>query len=114
MRSDRPLIVSILLLAAGLTLIVGYGNGHAGFNAAYPVAGASVQLSIATYGPAAIGGVLLTAFGLLMLVWALICALIGQIQLIGPARREREIVREVPVRKVVRVPDSEKEWIPKS
>jgi hypothetical protein len=98
MRSDRPLIIAVLFLAAGLTLILSYGNGTAGFNAAYPVAGASLQLAITTIGPAAVGGVLLTAIGLVLLVWALICAFIGQIQMIGVTKRdrEREIVRVVP------------------
>jgi hypothetical protein len=106
MKSDRPLIVSILFLATGLTLIFGYCTGTAGFNAAYPVAGASVQLAITTYGPAAIGGVVLTAIGLVLLIWALICAIVGQIQLIGPAVKEREVVRVAPER--------EKEWAAKS
>jgi hypothetical protein len=105
MRSDRPLILSILFLATGLTLIFGYGNGTAGFNAAYPVAGASLQLSIATYGPAAVGGLGLTALGLLLLAWALICGIIGQLQLIGTTPRIRE-------REVIRVPEREKERMP--
>jgi hypothetical protein len=87
MRSDRPLIVSILLLASGLGLIVGYCNGSAGFNAAYPVSGASLQLALTTTGPAALGGLILTVLGLLAMIWALICAFIGQIQMIGKTER---------------------------
>jgi hypothetical protein len=45
------------------------------------------------------GGVVLTALGLLMLVWALICAIVGQIQMISSPER---------------VPDLPREWIPKS
>jgi hypothetical protein len=91
MRSDRPLIVSILLLASGLGLVFGYGNGTAGFNAAYPVSAASLQLAITTTGPAALGGLILTVLGLLTMAWALICAFVGQVQQIG--RPVREIVR---------------------
>ncbi|MGA2852032.1 MAG: hypothetical protein ABSE46_23765 [Terracidiphilus sp.] len=77
MRSDGPLILAVLSVAAGLGVIFSYGVGTAGFNAAYPLAGANLQLSIATAGPAAVGGLALTALGLLILAWALICALVG-------------------------------------
>jgi hypothetical protein len=83
MRSDGPLILAVLFLAAGLGVIFSYGVGTAGFNAAYPLAGANLQLSIATAGPAAVGGLALTALGLLIMAWALICALVG---LFTPAR----------------------------
>ncbi len=91
MRSDRPLIVSILLLAAGFGLILGYGNGSATFNAAYPVSAANLQLAITTTGPAALGGLILTVLGLLALIWALICAFIGPVQSIR--KTEKEVVR---------------------
>ena len=78
MRSDRPLILSVLLLAAGLWLIFGYCHGNAGINVAYPFAGASVRLQLATYGPAAVGGPLLTLVGLLVMAWALFCAIMAQ------------------------------------
>jgi hypothetical protein len=77
MRSDGPLLLAVLFLAAGLTVIFFYGVGTAGFNAAYPFAGANLQLSIATAGPAAVGGLALAALGLLIMAWALICALVG-------------------------------------
>jgi hypothetical protein len=87
MRSDGPILLAILFLAAGLTLIFFYGVGTAGFNAAYPFAGASLQLSIATAGPAAVGGLALAALGLLTLAWAFICAVVG---LFTPARAYRD------------------------
>ncbi len=99
LRSDRPLIVAVLLLATGLGLVFEYGTGTAGFDAAYPVARASLQFSIATYGLAAIGGLALTAMGLLSLILSLIYAIIGQIQLIGPSER---------------LVEREKEWVPKA
>jgi hypothetical protein len=80
MRSDRPLIVSILLLAAGLTLIIAYCNGTAAFNAAFPVSGSTLQFALTTTGAAAVGGAALTAFGLLALLWALVAAIISQFQ----------------------------------
>jgi hypothetical protein len=91
MRSDRPLIVSVLLLASGLALIIGYGTGNAAFNAAYPISAANLQLAITTTGPAALGGLVLTVLGLLAMVWALICAFFGPIQ--SFRKTEREVVR---------------------
>ncbi len=121
LRSDRPLILSVLLLAAGLGLIYAYGAGTANFDAAYPVDHASLQLSIATYGPAAIGGLALTAMGILCLIFALIYAIIGQIQLIGwsekvlvPSERERERERVYATPERERVIEREKEWASKA
>jgi len=77
MRANGPLILAVLFVAGGLGVVFYYGVGTAGFNAAYPLAGASLQLSIATAGPAAAGGLALLALGLLIMAWALICALAG-------------------------------------
>jgi signal transduction histidine kinase len=77
MKSNGPLILAVLFLACGLTIIFVYGAGTAGFNAAYPFSAASLNLSIATAGPAAVGGLALTALGLLFLLWALVCAFVG-------------------------------------
>ena len=77
MKSNGPLILAVLFLASGLTIIFFYGVGTAGFNAAYPFSAATLNLSIATAGPAAVGGLALTALGLLMLLWSLICAVVG-------------------------------------
>ncbi len=81
MRSDRPLIVSVLLLAAGLGLTFGYCNGTVGLNAGYPLSGASLKINVATFGPAALGGPALTALGAALLIWAMICAIFGQLGL---------------------------------
>jgi hypothetical protein len=86
MKSDGPLILAVLFLAAGLTMIFAYGVGTAGFNAAYPFSAANLQMSISTAGPAAIGGLGLTALGLLLLVWALICAIVAQFMTFGTDR----------------------------
>jgi hypothetical protein len=77
MKSNGPLILAVLFLACGLTFIFVYGVGTAGFNAAYPFSAANLNLSIATTGPAAVGGLGLTALGLLLLLWALVCAIVG-------------------------------------
>jgi hypothetical protein len=86
MKSDGPLILSILFLAGGLTLIIVYGNGTAGFNAAYPFASANLNMSITTAGPAAIGGMGLTALGVLLMGWALIAAIVSQFMVFGTER----------------------------
>ncbi len=86
MRPDRPLIVSVLFLAAGLGLTFGYCDGTCALNAGYPLSAASFKLSVSTFGPAAIGGPALTLMGLLLLVWALFCAIVGQLGLVGSSR----------------------------
>jgi hypothetical protein len=90
MKSDGPIILAVLLLAAGLTLIFTYGVGTAGMNAAYPVSAASLNLSIATAGPAAMGGIALLGVGLLVLVWALLCAFVGLFRTDGWGRDRAE------------------------
>ena len=83
MKSDGPLILAVLFLAAGLTTIFAYGVGTANFNAAYPFSAASLQMSISTAGPAAIGGLLLTSLGLLLMVWAVVSASVAQFMVFG-------------------------------
>lgn len=93
MRSDGPLILALLFLAAGLTVIFHFGMGSAAFNAAYPFSAANLQLSIATTGPAAIGGLVMTAVGTLLLLWASICAFIGVLSGFGSDRKDELIER---------------------
>jgi hypothetical protein len=90
MRANGPLILAVLFVGAGLGVISYYGVGTAGFNAAYPLAGASLQLSIATAGPAAVGGLALLALGLLIMAWALICAFVGLFIPAGASRDNLE------------------------
>jgi hypothetical protein len=91
MRPDRPLILSVLLMAAGLGLTIGYCTGNAGISASYPLSGASLRLSLTTFGPAALGGPALTALGLVLLLWACICAIFRQMGLFGtPEDRDEE------------------------
>ena len=79
MKSDYVLIGSVFLLAIGLGLIFGYAQGTAGFSAAYPVSGASLQVSIKTTGLPAMLGFSLTLVGVLLLIAAVISAIVGQI-----------------------------------
>ena len=89
MKPDRPLILSVILLAAGLGIVFGYCHGTVGLNVAIPVSGASFILCTTTTGPGALGGFALTVLGVLLLIWALICSIIGEIRLLGPSRRCR-------------------------
>jgi hypothetical protein len=93
MRSERPLIASVVFLATGLSLIFAYCNGATSLNAAYPLASSALHIDIATNGPAAVGGIALTALGLLLLVWALLAAIVGQIShLFGNYRDPERII----------------------
>jgi len=79
MKSDYVLIGSVLLLTIGLWLIFNYSHGTASFSAAYPVSGASLQVSINTTGLPAMAGVPLTALGLLLLIASAISAIVRQV-----------------------------------
>jgi len=91
MKPDRPLIVSVIVLATGLGTIFGYCHGTVGLNIVIPVSGASFNLCTTTTGPGALGGFALTVLGVLLLIWALICAIIGQIRPIDSSREEPEL-----------------------
>lgn len=83
MKSDRPLILSILFLGAGLALIIAYCTGTTSLNAAYPLASSSVHLEVTASGAAALGGLALSAAGVLLLIWAVLAAIVGQISLLA-------------------------------
>ena len=91
MRADRPLLGAILFLACGLGLIFGYCSGATTFTAAYPFTGSTLHIDVLTNGPAAFGGVVLMAIGLLFLLWATLAAIVGQIsQLFSGSHRDPE------------------------
>jgi hypothetical protein len=93
MRSDRPLIASVVFLATGCSLIFGYCNGTSSLNAAFPIDASTLHFDITTTGAAALGGIALLGVGLLLFVWALLAAIVGQIgQLAGSARDPDRIV----------------------
>ena len=91
MRADRPLLGAIVFLVCGLGLIIGYCNGASSFTASYPFTGSTLHVDVLTNGPAAVGGVVLTAIGLLLLLWATLAAIVGQIgQLFSGSHRDPE------------------------
>ena len=79
MKSDYVLMGSVLLLAIGLALIFGYTHGTVGFNVAFPVSGASLQVSINTTGLPAMAGVPLTLLGVVLLIVAVISAIVRRV-----------------------------------
>jgi hypothetical protein len=83
MRSDRPLLGSVLCLAAGLGVILGYCQGASTFNAAYPFAGSTLHIDVTTSGPGVLGGLALIAAGLVLMVWAVLAAIVGQISVLS-------------------------------
>lgn len=90
MRCERPLIAAIVFLATGLSLIFGYCNGASSLNAAYPLTNSVLHFDITTTGPAALGGITLTALGVLLLLWALLGAIVGQIMHLFHGSEEQE------------------------
>lgn len=78
MSCERTLIAGVVLLGIGLGLIFGYTHGTAGFNAAYPISGTSLQLSINTTGLSAMAGFVATVLGALLLVVAFLQAIAAQ------------------------------------
>jgi hypothetical protein len=95
MRCDRPFIGSVLLLASGLALLFGYCHGTVSMSAAYPLDGSTFNMSVTTTGPAVLGGVVLTALGLLAMLWALVAAIVSQVQLIGSTPERVELPKRV-------------------
>ncbi|HEY1159821.1 MAG TPA: hypothetical protein VGE83_04280 [Terracidiphilus sp.] len=95
MRPDRSLIASVVFLAIGLGFLFGYCHGTAGLSAAIPVSGASFNLCVTTTGPGALGGFALTVLGVLLLLWATLCAIVGQVRLVFAGRKKVEQAKDV-------------------
>jgi hypothetical protein len=76
-KPDIPLICSVILLAAGLSLIFGYVHGNTSFAAAYPFSGTMLHVDFSEVGPGVLGGMALTALGALLLAWAFIAAIVN-------------------------------------
>jgi hypothetical protein len=79
MRPDRPLIGAVASLTAGVALILAYCHGNSALTAGYPFSGCQLHINITTTGPGVLGGVALIAFGLLLMAWALLVAIVNQI-----------------------------------
>lgn len=88
MRADRPLLGAVLFLACGITLILAYCSDATTFTAAFPFTGSTLHIDVLTNGPGAVGGVVLTAVGLLFLLWAVLAAIVGQIGQLFSGRHE--------------------------
>jgi hypothetical protein len=79
MRSDRPVIGSVVCLTTGISLIVAYCHDASSASIVYPLAGSTLHIDLTTSGPAVLGGIIFTAIGLLFLVWALLAAVVSLI-----------------------------------
>ena len=90
MKPDRPLIASILFLAGGLCMTFWYCQGTAGLSAGFPVSSSTIHFSVITSGPAALGGIVLTAVGVALLIWSALVAIFGQLRSIAGESRGPE------------------------
>jgi uncharacterized membrane protein YphA (DoxX/SURF4 family) len=95
MRSDRPLVLAVIFLAAGLGVLFGYCNGTTGFSASYPFTGSILHLEMTTTGVGVMGGLVATAIGLLLMVWAFLAAIVSLFT--GPAVSRERVVERVSV-----------------
>lgn len=93
MKPDRPLIASILFLVAGICMTLWYCQGNAGVSAGFPVSSSTIHFSVNTSGPAALGGILLTFIGLVLLAWSALVAVFGQLSQISGSDRGPERLR---------------------
>jgi hypothetical protein len=82
MRPDRPVIGGVVCLATGIALIVAYCHGATSASAVYPFSGSTLHIELTTTGPAVLGGLLLTAMGVVLLLWSLLAAIVSQISLL--------------------------------
>jgi hypothetical protein len=90
MKPDRFLIAAVVLLASGLYVTFGYCNGTVGFSAGWPISTAALTINVTTNGPGALGGPALVGLGILLLLWALVCAVASQFRHLGSSRKKVE------------------------
>lgn len=90
MKPDRPLIASVSCLVAGICLTLWYCQGTAGLSAGFPVSSSTIHFSVATSGPAALGGIVLTAIGVVLLLWSVLVAIFGQLMLVAGSSKGPE------------------------
>ncbi|MFZ0305678.1 MAG: hypothetical protein WAL75_23515 [Terracidiphilus sp.] len=95
MRSDRPLILAVIFLGAGLGVIIGYCSGTTGFSASYPFTNSILHLDMTTTGPGVVGGLAATAIGVLLLIWAFFAAIVSLFT--GPAVGRTRVVERYSV-----------------
>ncbi len=92
MTPDRPLIVAVASLATGVGLIVGYCQGATSMNVAYPFSGSTLHIALTTSGPGVLGGLALTALGVLLLAWSVLAAIVHQISLLAGGEDRMESI----------------------
>lgn len=83
MNREKLTLGSVLFLAIGVTWIISFWNGSVGFNAAHPVAGSKFAMDVTVTGWPALGGVVLSGIGVIMLLFTAVMAVID----IASARR---------------------------
>jgi hypothetical protein len=74
MRAAPPVIGAVVFLGIGLGLIFGYCHGTTSFSFAYPLSGSLLHVDFTTGGPAVLGGMICTAIGVFLLIWAFFAA----------------------------------------
>lgn len=95
MRSDRPLILAVIFLGAGLGVLIGYCHGTTGFSASYPFTGSMIHVELTTIGAGVLGGLTATAIGVLLLIWAFFAAIVSLFT--GPAVARTRVVERYSV-----------------
>lgn len=94
MKPDRPLLVSFVCLAAGLSIILGYCHGSTSLTIAYPFSGTVLRVAFTTAGPGVIGGLALTILGALLLIWSFIAAIVSQVRSFSASDEPRNRILE--------------------
>jgi hypothetical protein len=69
------LLVSVILLAVGISILFAYCNGTTSLSAGYPFSGTSLHLDVTTTGAPAVIGIPVTLLGAFLLIVAWILAL---------------------------------------
>jgi hypothetical protein len=90
------LIGAVIFLGVGLGLILGYCHGTTGLSAAYPFAGSTLHIDLTTTGPAVLGGLVCTAIGVLLLIWAFFAGIVDLFTWREPRERVVERYSVVP------------------
>ncbi len=83
MNRQKMILGAVLFLAIGIVWITSYWNGSVGLSAAHPVAGSTFTMNITVTGWPALGGVLLSVLGAVLLLISAVMAVVD----IAGARR---------------------------
>ncbi|MGO8758428.1 MAG: hypothetical protein ACLQG3_09915 [Terracidiphilus sp.] len=94
MRTDRWLILSLLLLVSGIWSLLEWCHGTAGVSFALPLAQTKLTVDVASTGAPVLLGLPLVLFGLLFMCIALIAALLAQFR--SPVRSRKPAEQTPP------------------